>query len=91
MGAGPWGRAQESRWAASEILAVADLSQRIQVLRRLIEVAKECLDANNFYSVFAIGAGLALHPVARLKKTWAVRSPHGASVAAGGRGGGGPE
>jgi len=66
---------QESRWVASEILAVADLSQRIQVLRRVIEVAKECLDANNFYSVFAIGAGLALHPVARLKKTWAVRFP----------------
>lgn len=47
--------------------------QRAQALRRLIEVAKECRDLNNFFSLFALLSGLNLSPVARLKKTWAVR------------------
>jgi hypothetical protein len=70
---------QESMWAATEVVTGADAAARASVLRRLIETARECFDANNFFSVFTIVSGLAMSPVQRLRRTWAVRAlspPH---------------
>ena len=52
---------------------MADLTQRVQVLKRFIDVIKECYELNNFFSTFTLVSGLNLSPVQRLKKTWAVR------------------
>ena len=62
---------KESMWIATEVLKMSDLSQRVQVLKRFIEIIKECYDLNNFFSTFALMSGLMLSPVQRLKKTWA--------------------
>ncbi|KAJ3173104.1 Rap guanine nucleotide exchange factor 6 [Geranomyces variabilis] len=61
---------KESYWVATEIVGKKDLKTRIRVLRTFIVTAKECLDAQNYFSVFAIMFGLSLSPVQRLKKTW---------------------
>ena len=58
---------------ATEVLEMVDLTQRIAVLKRFIEVIKESYDLNNFFSMLALVSGLNLSPVQRLKKTWAVR------------------
>ncbi|KAJ3160388.1 hypothetical protein HDU86_000722 [Geranomyces michiganensis] len=61
---------KESYWVATEIVGKKDLKARVQVLRTFIVTAKECLEAQNYFSVFAIMFGLNLSPVQRLKKTW---------------------
>jgi len=44
-------------------------------VKKLIDIAKECMERNNLFSMFAFLAGLNLTPVQRLKKTWAVSTP----------------
>ncbi|KAJ3020203.1 hypothetical protein HKX48_001148 [Thoreauomyces humboldtii] len=61
---------KESYWVASEILGKKDLKARSAVLRTFIVTAKECLEAQNYFSTFAIMFGLSLAPVRRLKNTW---------------------
>ncbi|KAJ3291910.1 hypothetical protein HK104_005714 [Borealophlyctis nickersoniae] len=60
----------ESYWVATEICSVKDLKKRILVLKKFIQTAKICLEVNNFFTLFALIAGLNLSPVQRLKKTW---------------------
>ncbi|KAJ3033543.1 hypothetical protein HDV00_006078 [Rhizophlyctis rosea] len=60
----------ESFWVATEICGVKDLKKRILVLRKFIQVAKICVEVNNFFSLFSIVSGINQGPVSRLKKTW---------------------
>ncbi|KAL6607067.1 ras GEF [Neocallimastix sp. 'constans'] len=60
----------ESFWAATEVLQEEDLKKRIEVLKKIIQVTKSCLDNNNFFSTFALMSGLSTNAVQRLKKTW---------------------
>ncbi|KAJ3120594.1 hypothetical protein HK098_004463 [Nowakowskiella sp. JEL0407] len=61
---------KESYWVATELVAIKDLKKRTSALKQFILTAKACLDLHNYYSVFALIAGLNLSPVQRLKKTW---------------------
>ncbi|KAI9138023.1 ras guanine nucleotide exchange factor domain-containing protein [Paraphysoderma sedebokerense] len=61
---------QESYWVATEICSVKDLKKRTAVLVQFIQIARLCLEYNNFFSAFSLTAGLGLRPVERLKKTW---------------------
>ena len=64
---------KECSWVVAELLEISDLPQRVKALARIIDIVKECFELNNFFSVFAMLAGLSSPPIARLKKTWAVR------------------
>ncbi|KAI9362529.1 ras guanine nucleotide exchange factor domain-containing protein [Zopfochytrium polystomum] len=61
---------KEYYWVATEILSQKDLKKRITVLKTIILAAKGCQENNNFFSLFAIIAGLSITPISRLKKTW---------------------
>ncbi|ORX83849.1 ras GEF [Anaeromyces robustus] len=61
---------KESYWVATEICVIPELKKRIQMLKKWILTANECIKNNNFFSFFSIVAGLNLTPVSRLKKTW---------------------
>ncbi|KAJ1557563.1 Rap guanine nucleotide exchange factor 6, partial [Cladochytrium tenue] len=57
-------------WVATEILSQRDPKKRATVLKTVILAAKFCQENNNFFSLFAILAGLSIAPISRLKKTW---------------------
>nr|KAJ3423055.1 hypothetical protein HK105_003686 [Polyrhizophydium stewartii] len=61
---------KESYWVATELVRIKDIKKRTVVLKKFIQLVKESLDLNNFFTTFAIVAGLNLTPVQRLKKTW---------------------
>eukprot|EP01116_Phalansterium_solitarium_P009998 TRINITY_DN2436_c0_g1_i1.p4 TRINITY_DN2436_c0_g1~~TRINITY_DN2436_c0_g1_i1.p4 ORF type:complete len:281 (+),score=120.70 TRINITY_DN2436_c0_g1_i1:1744-2586(+) len=58
-----------SSWVATEILSRDKASQRASVVEHFVKVADGCREFKNFNGVFAIVAGLNLHPVSRLKYT----------------------
>ncbi|KAJ3037434.1 hypothetical protein HDV00_001673 [Rhizophlyctis rosea] len=61
---------KESYWVATEICSRKDLKARVQMIKKFIGVARQSLEYQNFFSVFAIMSGFNLTPVQRLKKTW---------------------
>ncbi|RKP01854.1 hypothetical protein CXG81DRAFT_18418 [Caulochytrium protostelioides] len=61
---------KEAHWVATEIVNIRDLKKRIAAIKKFIGVAKACMDTNNFFTMFAMIAGLNLSPVTRLKKSW---------------------
>ncbi|KAI8816195.1 ras guanine nucleotide exchange factor domain-containing protein [Fimicolochytrium jonesii] len=61
---------KESYWAATEIVKEKDLKKRTALLRKFILTGKMCQELNNFFTMFAIIAGLNIPPIQRLKKTW---------------------
>ncbi|KAI8923351.1 ras guanine nucleotide exchange factor domain-containing protein [Entophlyctis helioformis] len=61
---------KESFWVVTELVTVKDIKKRVTILKKLIQLVKESLDLNNFFTTFALIAGLNLTPVQRLKKTW---------------------
>ncbi|KAI9189372.1 hypothetical protein H9P43_000805 [Blastocladiella emersonii ATCC 22665] len=65
----------ESYWVATEVCMVKDMKKRAAVLTQFIEIAKHCLDMNNFFTTFSIFFGLNMGPVERLKKTWKLLTP----------------
>ncbi|KAJ3362101.1 hypothetical protein GGF32_006555 [Allomyces javanicus] len=65
----------ESYWVATEIISVKDVKKRAQVLVQFIDIARHCLEMNNFYSTFSLISGLSMRPVERLKKTWKAIPP----------------
>jgi len=64
---------KESYWSATEIVSEKDLKKRIKVLSKFIHIAQKSLELHNYFSLFALIAGLNLSPVQRLKKTWEVK------------------
>ncbi|KAL9647807.1 hypothetical protein ABK040_001333 [Willaertia magna] len=59
-----------SRWVATEVLKEPDLKKRIDIITKMIQIAKECRELNNFNAIFEIISGLQNSAVHRLKKTW---------------------
>ncbi|KAI8808455.1 ras guanine nucleotide exchange factor domain-containing protein [Cladochytrium replicatum] len=66
---------KESYWVATEIVNVKDFKKRVNALKTFVLAAKACQEMHNFYSMFALIAGLNLTPVQRLKKTWEALPP----------------
>ncbi|KAI9199258.1 ras guanine nucleotide exchange factor domain-containing protein [Polychytrium aggregatum] len=68
-------------WVALEICSIGTLNVRRQVIERFIQIAKYCIDFNNFHTAFFIVSGLLTPAVQRHKKTWeAVSSKHIAAL-----------
>ena len=63
-----------STWAATEIVLTSDLELRVSALTRMIQLADECLQLQNFNAFLEIMIGLMHSSVARLKQTWAALS-----------------
>lgn len=61
---------KESYWVATEVCCVKDKKKRIQVLEKFIMTAKLCQTYGNFFTMFALIAGLSLSSVSRLKKSF---------------------
>ncbi|KAJ3162687.1 hypothetical protein HDU86_003660 [Geranomyces michiganensis] len=61
---------KESYWIATEVVREKDLKKRVAVLRKFIHTGKMCQELNNFFTMYALIAGLNMPPVQRLKKTW---------------------
>jgi len=64
-----------SCWVSAIIVTTEDLKARTAVLARLIEIAAECRQHNNFNSVVAIVSGMESAAVHRLRKTWEALPP----------------
>lgn len=62
-----------SLFVGSEIVVIKDLKARTKALKKIIELAKECRDLNDFNAVFALISGLNVSAIHRLRKTWDVR------------------
>ncbi|KAJ3182279.1 RasGEF [Gaertneriomyces sp. JEL0708] len=59
-------------WVTHEIVSSVKIKRRLQLLSHFINVAKCCLDLNNFNGLRSITAGLQATPVHRLERTWAM-------------------
>ena len=59
-----------SSWIVRSILLESDVEKRSQVIRRLIAVAMNLLQLNNFNGIFEILSGLRNYCIDRLKLSW---------------------
>jgi hypothetical protein len=55
---------------ATEILRHEDVKIRVDVMKKLITMAEECLKSSNYNTCFEIVAGLNMAAISRLKNTW---------------------
>jgi hypothetical protein len=55
---------------ATEILRHEDVKIRVEVMKKLISMADECLKSSNYNTCFEIVAGLNMAAISRLKNTW---------------------
>ncbi|KAI3639860.1 hypothetical protein MIR68_002174 [Amoeboaphelidium protococcarum] len=55
---------------ASQVVLTRKLSDRVEVIKRFIQVAFECVKMRNYNSCFEIVAGLNMGSVSRMKHTW---------------------
>jgi len=58
-----------SRWVASEIVQQATLSQRVEVIKKFVQVALAFLELHNFNGLMSVWGGLNTTAVHRLSKT----------------------
>ncbi|KAG0182683.1 Rap guanine nucleotide exchange factor 3 [Apophysomyces sp. BC1034] len=59
-----------SHWVAHEVCCIKAPKQRRLALRKMIEVAKLCLEWNNFHTSMVITMGLSSRPIRKLDETW---------------------
>ncbi|KAI7849357.1 ras guanine nucleotide exchange factor domain-containing protein [Circinella umbellata] len=59
-----------THWIPHELCAIKPLKQRRNGLRKLIEIAKLCLEYNNFHTSMVIIMGLTSAPVQKLEEVW---------------------
>lgn len=59
-----------SYWVAAEILLLRDQTQRVKAMRFFIDLAQECANVRNYFSVFSIIHGLNQSPLFRLQADW---------------------
>jgi len=57
-----------SLWASTTMVLANDNKDRIQIIKKWIDVAEECRKLNNLNSVMEILGGLRMAAVSRLKK-----------------------
>ena len=61
-----------SYWVATEIVMVTTLRERVQVLRKFIQVAEHLAQLSNYNGVMEVIGGINMWAVTRLKSTWDV-------------------
>uniref|UniRef100_A0A8C7LEE0 Rap guanine nucleotide exchange factor 4 n=1 Tax=Oncorhynchus kisutch TaxID=8019 RepID=A0A8C7LEE0_ONCKI len=57
-------------WVITEICLCAQLSKRVQMLKKFIKIAAHCKEYKNLNSFFAIIMGMSNPAVSRLSQTW---------------------
>uniref|UniRef100_A0A4W5JG96 Rap guanine nucleotide exchange factor 4 n=1 Tax=Hucho hucho TaxID=62062 RepID=A0A4W5JG96_9TELE len=57
-------------WVITEICLCAQLSKRVQLLKKFIKIAAHCKEYKNLNSFFAIIMGMSTAAVSRLSQTW---------------------
>ncbi|KAM4609458.1 rap guanine nucleotide exchange factor 4 [Polymixia lowei] len=57
-------------WVITEVCLCAQLSKRVQLLKKFIKIAAHCKDYKNLNSFFAIIMGMSNPAVSRLSQTW---------------------
>lgn len=63
-------------WAASSVVSLEALKERVRVIERFVDLASACRDLGNFNAVMEIVSGLGNAGVFRLKQTWAELSSY---------------
>jgi len=61
---------KETLWVVSEIVGESNISKRVRMVKHFLKIAKQCKEAQNYNSMFAIVSGLNHTAVSRLKQTW---------------------
>uniref|UniRef100_A0A8C5GJD0 Rap guanine nucleotide exchange factor 4 n=1 Tax=Gouania willdenowi TaxID=441366 RepID=A0A8C5GJD0_GOUWI len=57
-------------WVVTEVCLCAQLSKRVQLLKKFIKIAAHCREFKNLNSFFAIIMGMSNPAVSRLSQTW---------------------
>ena len=61
---------KETLWVVSELVQENNMIKRSKMVKRFIQISKQCREIQNFNSMFAIVQGLYHPAVKRLKQTW---------------------
>ena len=61
---------KETLWVVSELVRESNVTKRGRMIKHFIKIAKQCREAQNYNSMFAIVSGLNHPSVLRLKQTW---------------------
>jgi len=61
---------KETLWVVTELCSEHNLNKRVKMAKHFLKIAKQCKEAQNFNSMFAITSGLTHTAVVRLKQTW---------------------
>jgi len=61
---------KETLWVVTEIVSEANMTKRVKLIKRFLNIAKHCKEAQNFNSMFSIISGLTHTAVSRLRRTW---------------------
>jgi son of sevenless-like protein len=62
--------AQVGQFFVTLLVQLEELEDRKAMLKKLIQVAEECLHIHNFNALMALVSGLSSTSVSRLTKTW---------------------
>ena len=60
----------ETLWVVSELVREPNTTRRSKMVKHFIKISKQCREAQNYNSMFAIVMGLNHPAVQRLKQTW---------------------
>jgi len=63
---------QTTRWACSEILKETNLEKQSQIIQQLFQIAKCCMNENNFNTAEEILSALAMETVKSIESVWAI-------------------
>lgn len=59
-----------SLWVPTEIIKKITEKEQIKITKKFINIAKKCLELNNFLGIFAIVCGLNHNSIQKLKNIW---------------------
>lgn len=59
-------------WLVSELVSIKKLDKRITAIKKIVYIAQECVELNNFDTAISVISALRSVPVFRLLKTWHV-------------------
>ena len=62
-----------SSWLIRTILSLEQLDRRVEALKKVVQMAEECVSLNNFDTMVAIMAALDNASISRLRSAWKVR------------------
>ena len=61
---------KETLWVVSELVREQNVNKRARMVKHFVKISRQCREAQNYNSMFAIVSGLNHPSVLRLKQTW---------------------